>query len=208
MFEAELTFPGPGAYHIYADAAPARFGQQVFRFDVAIGINQLETHGPAGPMAVREEIVVTSGDYSVRLDVSQLSADREVPLGIGVLKDGHPAEDLAPYLGVSAHAVLIRAEDLAYVHAHPTIGGSADTGTSAHLDSDDSNQHAKASDTHSTHEHDHGNGTSTEPGGTVSPEMMLHLTPPGSGRYTLFLEFIGAGEVHTIAVPIDVPAVQ
>lgn len=41
---------------------------------------------------------------------------------------------------------------------------------------------------------------------TVSPNMTLHMTPPGTGDYTLFLEFIGGDEVHTIAVPLELPA--
>ncbi len=46
--------------------------------------------------------------------------------------------------------------------------------------------------------HDHANTTET-----VSPIMTLYMTPPGAGDYTLFLEFIGGGNVHTVVVPLE-----
>ena len=40
-------------------------------------------------------------------------------LNVNILKDGKPATDLHPYLGVPAHAVFLDAKDLSYVHTHP-----------------------------------------------------------------------------------------
>jgi hypothetical protein len=202
-FTAQMQFPRPGTYHVYADTVPEGHGQQVLRFDIEIG----EGEGGAGGEAlnrfkVGEPISIASAPYEVRLDASALHADQESALMIEVLEDGQPAADLQPYLGVAAHAVLIRAEDLAYVHAHPTTGHGAVDDMAAAMDHSAHGDHA-APAADSAPAHDHGHAANAD--ATVSPHMVLHLTPPGAGDYTLFLEFIGGDEVHTIPVALELP---
>lgn len=206
VFTAQLQFPRPGTYHIYADAVPEGVGQQVLRFDVQIGGEQ-ENGRQAVPQrfAAADEIKLASDDYEIELDASGLVAGEESMLKIAIMKDGEPATDLHPYLGVSAHAVLVKADDLSYVHAHPmdesqpgehAMHGAQPDAATAH---DGHGTHAAATeDDPQSHGHDHADMTRT-----VSPAMTLHLTPPGAGDYTLFLEFIGGDQVHTIAVPLE-----
>lgn len=202
-FSAQMQFPAAGKYHIYADAVPEGRGQQVLRFEVSIGGGTNDDSEVLERFGVDDAIAVTSGDYEVRLDASGLAANRETALHVAVMKDGEPATDLHPYLGVAAHAVLIRAEDLSYVHAHPTEEGQAMNGHGAHGDAGTSHEahgdHAAPAPA-DEQGHDHGHADMTT---TVSPNMTLHMNPPGPGDYTLFLEFIGGDKVHTIAVPLE-----
>lgn len=197
VFTAQMQFPRAGTYHIYADAVPDGFGQQVLRFDVQIGGEQEEVKQPVPQrFSAADKIKLASGDYEIEFDASALVAGEESMLKIAIMKDGEPATDLHPYLGVPAHAVLVKADDLSYVHAHP-------------MDDSQPGEHAMHGDGHGTHAaatehdpqshgHDHADMTRT-----VSPAMTLHMTPPGAGDYTLFLEFIGGELVHTIAVPLE-----
>jgi hypothetical protein len=209
VFTTQMTFPVPGTYHIYADAVPEGRGQQVLRFDVAIDGESMDDSAPElQRFGVNDEIAVMSGDYEVRLDASELAANHETMLHVAVLKDGEPAADLHPYLGVAAHAVLVKADDLSYVHAHPMEDGHP-------MEHDDHSAHAADAIEHDGHaDHVMAPAEDTQPHAhghvdmatTVSPTMTLHLTPPGPGDYTLFLEFIGDEQVHAIVVPLALPA--
>lgn len=119
-FSAELEFPAPGLYHIYTDATPTGIGQQVLRFDVTVGEAAVADGAPkaAGADVSSGPLISSDGPYTITLDASQLRPGAERALALLVEKNGVPATDLEPYLGVSAHAVFIHAEDLAYVHAH------------------------------------------------------------------------------------------
>ena len=206
VFTAQMQFPRAGTYHIYADAVPDGFGQQVLRFDVQIGGEQEEVKQPVPQrFSAADKIKLASGDYEIELDASALVAGEESMLKIAIMKDGEPATDLHPYLGVPAHAVLVKADDLSYVHAHPMDesqaeehgihGGHAD----AAMAHDGHGSHPAATEAGpQSHGHDHADMTRT-----VSPAMTLHMTPPGAGDYTLFLEFIGGDQVHTVVVPLE-----
>ena len=70
--------------------------------------------------------------YGVRFDTLDLRVGQDAELNLHILRDGQPAPDATPYLGVAAHAVFISAADLTYVHAHtaPAAASAAgDTGT-------------------------------------------------------------------------------
>lgn len=179
-FATAMQVPRPGLYHIYADAVPEGRGQQVVRFDVQIGDTAADVTPLPQPFALDELIEIAVGAYAVTIDAREAKPYVEGAWKIAISKAGQPATDLSPYLGVAAHAILIRAADLSYVHAHPTEGGT---------------------------DHGHGAHAGHAAPASVAPEMMLHLTPPGAGRYTLFLEFIGGGEIQTLAVPLEWPAV-
>ncbi len=135
-FVAELQFPHAGTYHIFTDVVPTGLGQQVLRFDVMVGSVQgaSQAHGGNAADVTGGTISSVDGAYTVQLDASQLRAGHEGVMSLNLLKDGQPATDLAPYLGVAAHVVLIRAEDLAYVHAH-ALAEASGTGDGAGPDS-------------------------------------------------------------------------
>jgi hypothetical protein len=122
VFSTIFEFPAAGLYHVYTDAVPSGdYGQQVLRFDVSVGdaaaTPPTVTDTEASPE--RAHVLESSnGDYTVKLDVAGLKAKQESAVQILIEKDGKPARDLTPYLGVAAHAVFVRASDLAYVHAH------------------------------------------------------------------------------------------
>jgi hypothetical protein len=151
--------------------------------------------------ATTEPISLQAGPYMVAIDASEMTADEEVPLRISIRRDGEPAGDLEPYLGVAAHAVLIRAEDLRYVHAHPT-DDAADGDAHGHGQAPAPEPPPPPASHAAT---EHAEGHTEPPGGSVAPDMVLQLTPPGPGRYSFFLEFIGGGEVRTLSVPLLVP---
>jgi hypothetical protein len=122
---------------------------------------------------------------------------------LSILRDGQPASDLEPYLGAGAHVVLVAAEDLSYVHVHPDArrndagsGSPAGSGAAGHA------QHGSDHSGHGAHGAGHGDAAAV---GSVSPEMALHVEPPRSGRYAMWVEFSGDGEVRRARFVIDIP---
>ncbi len=106
-----------------------------------------------------------------------------------VLRDGKPAPDLAPFLGVAALAVPISVSDLTYVHVHaaPAAAGAA---------------------------HRHGVAgvprmgmpgmDAPPPGAKLPADLVLHVTAPKAGTYLLWLQLSAGG--HARAVPFVVTA--
>ena len=184
-FHVDVRFPKPGLYHVYADAAPSGLGQQVLRFDLQVESAQDQPAGPT-PSAIQTADVLSApaGPYTVEVDVSDLEAGQESLLELRVSKDGRPADDLEPYLGVPAHAVFIAADDLAYVHAHATAPDPAPQAVS--------HQHGHGG---------HGSHGNQEPG--ASP-LAVHVTPPAPGTYGLWIQFMGGGEVQTAPFVVSV----
>lgn len=223
-FTAELEFPAPSLYHIYTDAAPTGIGQQVLRFDVTVGEEATAGESKqAGADVSSGPLVSSDGPYTVTLDASQLRAGTESVVSLLVEKDGSPATDLAPYLGVSAHAVFIRAENLAYVHAHamPANDGAQPhdahgaAATEPHGDDHDQAMSMDAGTSapdasHGGHAAAPGNKNShgdhrAAPAMAIAPAMSLQVTPPAAGTYALWIEFIGGGEIRTVPFAIEVP---
>ncbi len=129
-FTVALPFPEAGLYHVFTDAVPTGLGQQVLRFDLDVDVDGSDSSTAGGmtrePVSIIDgPIDAHAGNYTVALDASELRPGTESMLSLSVEKDGAPADDITPYLGVAAHAVLIRAEDLAYVHAHAMEDGEA-----------------------------------------------------------------------------------
>ncbi len=224
VFSAELPFPHPGTYHIYTDAVPTGLGQQVLRFDLAVGdLNAGQASSKAPLDITKGPISSSDGGYTVRLDASQQRSGKEGAIGLTIQKDGQPAMDLAPYLGVAAHVVLIRAEDLAYVHAHAmadsgmpashddhgatssehSMGHGHDVPAPAHAEHGET--HDAASDTTMSDHSMHSDAMQPTVAG-VPPALTVYVTPPAAGTYGLWIEFIGGGEVRTVPFKIDIPA--
>lgn len=177
-FRVPMRFPGGGAWHVYADAVPSGLGQQVMRFDVNLdpGGTAAATQ-PAAPLPTG--LAGSDGRYGVRFDALDLRAGQEAQLTLHILRDGKPAPDLAPYLGVAAHAVLISAADLTYIHAH---AAPAATGTGRHHDMA---------------------GMAASPGAKAA-DLVLHVTAPKAGTYLLWLQFSAGGRVRTVPFVVAV----
>ena len=237
-FTTELHFPEPGRYHIYTDAAPSGLGQQVLRFELQVGENgnldtQADTLLGSPPVDVKDGPIVSSDQgYRVTLSAPDLEAGKEGMITLAVEKDGQPASDLEPYLGVAAHAVFVRAQDLAYVHAHAMTDGP--NGNGHHAETVEYHEHAHshhpASNEPVEHEmpsgaeeanvegdeagmgaegtmdHDeHAMHGAAEAVGSVSSTMAIHVTPPAAGAYALWVEFVGVGDVITVPFALEIP---
>lgn len=178
-FRIKVRFPAPGLYQVYADALPAGLGQQVLRFKVPVD----------GPTAERRAAPADgeAGPYKVVLETAGLREGADGTLRLKILRNGKPATDLAPYLGVAAHAVFV-GEDFSYVHAHAGQGS------------------AKSHSGHGGHGSGHGHGHSAPAGAGQKVEAALdvHVTPPKAGSYVLWVQFIGGGEVRTARFTVEV----
>ncbi len=171
VFTVRMAFPRGGLWHVYADAVPTGLGQQVARFgvrldDTASAARPGTTTAPSG----------SDGRYGARLDRVPLRAGQEAAIGLHLLRDGRPAPDLAPYLGVAAHAVFVSVAELTYVHAHAMAGGGGAHG---------------------------GHGMAGRMA-TVSPDLVVHMTPPKAGLYALWVQFMGGGQVRTVPFVVEV----
>lgn len=177
-FRLTVAFPRPGLYHIYADATPTGLGQQVLRFDLPVGGAGAERHAAILDASDREGF---AGPYEVEVESLDLTAGQGAPLVLHIRKNGRPAPDLKPFLGVAAHAVFIAAGDLAYIHVHPMpiLGMSGKTAMSG-------GDHGG-----------HGHGRTAETA-RVSPDLAFHVEPPKAGAYELWVQFIGGGAVRTV----------
>ncbi len=187
-FRLTVAFPRPGLYHIYADSAPAGLGQQVLRFDLPVG----------GASAARQAAILDAsglegfaGPYEVKFENLDLTAGEATQLVLHIEKNGRPAPDLKPFLGVAAHAVFIAADDLAYIHVHPMpiLGMSGMPGMSG----GDHGGHG-----------DMARMAMMAPSASVAPDLALHVDPPKAGTYKLWVQFIGGRAVRTVPFVVAV----
>ena len=160
------TFPAPGTYLLYADALPNQLNHQVFRYQLNVGApSSGDRKLPASGMGVQV------GPYEVDLSSVRLHSGMMSMLNVNILKDGKPATDLHPYLGVPAHAVFLDAQDLTYVHTHPMAMDQ--------MMADMSKEPPPMPE----------NGPSPS-------EMMLHVAIREAGSYKLWLQFRGGSQVY------------
>jgi hypothetical protein len=105
-----LTLAGPGAYRVYADAAPA--GQPARTLAVEVNVPGDVSYAGWGPATAS----ATVDGYAVELS-GDLHPDEEADLRFEVTRDGRPVE-LERYLGARGHLVVLREGDLGYLHVH------------------------------------------------------------------------------------------
>lgn len=212
-FRVPMAFPHGGLWHVYADAVPAGLGQQVVRFELDVPGDLGGATPGAQPVPAPQPTGLEGADgrYGVRFDALDLRAGQEAELRLHLLRDGQPAPDVTPYLGVAAHAVFIGAADLTYVHAHaaPTAAPVAG-GTGAAMTHDMTG--TAGTDMPGTG-HAGGGGHGGMPGvggapmrrGTrVSPDLTLHVRAPEAGTYLLWLQFTAGGQVRTVPFAVAV----
>ncbi len=178
---ADLHVPAPGGYHLYADASPTGFGQQVFRFDAIFG-----RAARSAPALAPTPLAVHAGPYLVTLNSLVFVAGRSATLQIHLSKRGRPADDLHPYLGGAAHAVFISSRNLTYTHVHPMQAGRLNEHHSDMPDMNMAGMPAMAKD-----------GMPDLPAGAhVKPDMLLPITLPSAGTYKLWLQFNGGDSLY------------
>ena len=202
-FRVPMTFPRGGRWYVYADAVPLGLGQQVMRFDLDLGGGGALSAPPASLRPTGLE--GSDGRYGVRFDALDLHSGQESQLTLHILRDGSPALDLTPYLGVAAHAVFIAASDLTYVHVHaapaaaPMAGGTGtamrhDTTGMAGMDMPiighaDGGSHSGMPGM---------GGAPLRPDAKIPPDLALHVRAPKAGAYLLWLQFTAGGQVRTV----------
>jgi hypothetical protein len=184
-FHVPIRLPHSGFYWVFADATPAGLGQQVFRFDLRVGTARGSSAPAEGPPLPPPSLDATDGAYAVHLDPFTLAAGQETMLGLHILHNGQPALDVAPYLGVAAHAVFISVSDLSYTHVHAQVQGTQAQGTPAMGGMPGMNGAPPLT-------------------GRVPPDLVLHIEPPKPGVYRLWLQFMAAGQVRTVAFTVNV----
>ena len=187
-FKASLRLPRPGSYHVYADAVPAGLGQQVMRFELNGGTAPAGQPGPALAPALE----AGDGRYAVRFAPFVLRAGEEGELSLNLLRDGKPAPDVTPFLGVAAHAVFIAEADLSYVHVHatPITAGKPSPGTAAHQGMAMTGGDAMP--------------VPLRAGARVPANLTLHVLAPRAGTYRLWVQFMAGGLVRTVPFVVTV----
>ena len=163
-------FPARGTYLIYADGLPNQLNHQVFRFRVNVGTPSVSSSPRKLPPT---GMGVAAGPYEVDLSSVHLHSGMMSMLDISILKNGKPATDLHPYLGVPGHAVFLNAQDLSYVHVHPMAMDQM-----GQMDMSAMDQPAMPE-----------NGPSPS-------EMMLHIALHEPGTYKLWLQFRGGTQLY------------
>jgi hypothetical protein len=203
-FHVGMSFPHSGLWRVYADGVPHGIGQQVMRFDLQVGP---APSSQAGPDLAPTGLVAADQAYAARLESARLEAGREATIRLHLLRDGQPAPDVTPYLGVAAHAVFIDAADLSYVHVH-AAPVATDSASNAHVHGDIMSmphEHGTSGMTHSSGPMPMMDGMSPlAPGAHVAPDLVLHVTPPKPGDYVLWLQFMGGASIRTVRFVIRV----
>lgn len=166
-----------GAYHIYLDGRPRGFGRNVFRFDLpaeagaATAVRRVHAAGSS----------VHVGPYLVMIDPTSVPIGEIATLSVRILKNGRPANDLHPYLGVMSHGVLIGTKDLAYMHVHGMTAEMLDMASGAN-DCGDSMMMQM---------------TPMPPNLNIGNQFELELLAPSTQDYNLWLQFVGGKTVYT-----------
>ena len=108
-----VAFSQPGVYRVFADFA-VEGEQETLATDVFASGGKFE----ARPFPAPQPDAETEG-YEVDLEAEELVAGKPVALSFALSEEGHPVEELQPYLGADGHLVALREGDLAFLHVHP-----------------------------------------------------------------------------------------
>jgi hypothetical protein len=110
----DLALAAPGAYRLFTDVAPSALGEALtLGADLVVPGELAATpdHAPRTSSEVDGYTVTLTGD---------VRAGTTSDVVLTVERDGEAVTDLDPYLGAYGHLVALRADDLAYLHVHPT----------------------------------------------------------------------------------------
>ncbi|WP_333893224.1 hypothetical protein [Mycolicibacterium gadium] len=102
----------PGPWRLFAEFKPAGAEDLTLGTDVSVA-------GDYHPQPLPPSSKTTTvDDYTVTL-TGDLSAGSSSKLTLSVSRGGAPVTDLQPYLAAYGHLVVLRSDDLAYLHVHP-----------------------------------------------------------------------------------------
>lgn len=116
-YKVTETFPGGGKYLLFTDYKPTGAAQNVDRQEIEVtGKSMPATGDDAAKLAS-----VVDG-YKVNLiNGGSLKTNQDQALEFSIEKDGKQLKeaDIEPYLGASAHIVMIGKQDKDFLHIHP-----------------------------------------------------------------------------------------
>jgi hypothetical protein len=111
VWRVPLVLPAAGVWRVYADFVPTNGPHLVLGTD-------LYAPGEFAPIPFGPSRVAQVDGYQVRLD-GDLVPGRPSQVFATITRDGAPVTDLEPYLGAFGHLVVLRRDDLSYLHVHP-----------------------------------------------------------------------------------------
>jgi Cu+-exporting ATPase len=120
QYSVQHTFPSAGEYILYDEFERQGTGDEVHRFEVAVGGGQSASAMLAADTAPK----VVSG-YTVSLATSgPVVAGETAGFVVTVERDGSPVADLEPYLGEAAHVIVLDESAGGFAHVHAVAGAT------------------------------------------------------------------------------------
>ena len=122
-YAIDVTLPRPGYYRLFSDFLPVGGAPQVIpRVIVTAGFTS-DLAASQAQLAPDTTLRQTAGDMAVTLALPStgLVAGREETLRYRIedARTGAAVTDVEPYLGAFGHTLVMSADTLQYVHAHP-----------------------------------------------------------------------------------------
>lgn len=111
----QVPLPGPGRWHIVIEATPTNASRSVLMATDVVNGSTAPSTGPTTTPATGPQQDTTS-----TVQVGDLTVTREGLMFVVTKPDGTIVVDFEPYLGAGAHLVVLRVDDLAYIHLHDT----------------------------------------------------------------------------------------
>lgn len=200
-FATNLPSLEPGHYDVFADVVD----KSGFPWTLVGSIDLPQISGaplsgddsegsakPVGEATGASQVLADGTRVRWARDAAPLQANTPMILRFMVQdQNGRPATDLEPYMGMAAHAEIIRSDRSVFAHIHPSgsvpmaalMMASADNSASAAAPMAEMNMSSE-----------------TNPPGapaSVSPEISMPYGFPQPGLYRIFLQFKRAGKIDT-----------
>jgi hypothetical protein len=189
-FVARLPSLGAGRYHVFADIVVSS-GFPVTG-TAEIDLPDLHCPAPSGDDSTWAGVLASDsaelGDGArMVFDHGPLEADVAMPLRFHVVDhEGHPVDDLEPYMGMAGHAAVVKRDLSVFAHLHPN-------GSVAMPALELANGAAPA---HGAHHHHH----------ALPADVGFPYGFPSAGDYTIFVQVKRDGRVETGAFAAHVGA--
>ncbi|HLI81313.1 MAG TPA: hypothetical protein VKV03_15100 [Candidatus Binataceae bacterium] len=196
-FEENLPATEPGHYKVFADIVD-KYG---FPWTLVGTIDMPNLAGPAmsgdDSEGVAQPLTQNTNDTTTSMlaDGTQVIWKREsAPLKANVPmilefavedKSGAPASDLEPYMGMAAHAEIIRDDLSVFAHVHPSGSAPMASMMMASADPSSMSEMKMATD-------------------KIAPELSIPYGFPKPGLYRIFLQFKRAGCIETASFDVHV----
>jgi hypothetical protein len=156
----------------------------------------IDRNGRPSEMGSTAEYSLSDGSRMVWDHVGQpLQAGVPLTLRFRVIdRAGNPVEDLQPYMGMAAHAAIVRSDGSVFAHVHPT--GSVPMA---------SFELAQASLPATLEQSAHSSMNMAQmDADKVAPEISIPYGFPKAGLYRVFVQVKGAGQIQTAVFDANV----